>query len=87
MEPKFTEGQRIRVAVLYGTDGRPDRRVQPHVGRTGTVVKVYCAFREQLIEKGYEIGDVYCCDVRLDGDGGLVCGLPEVALEPAPPGA
>lgn len=87
MEPKFTEGQRVRISVLYGTDGHPDRRVQPYVGQTGTVVKTYCAFREQIIEKGYEIGDVYCCDILIDGDAGLFCGLPEIALEPERPGA
>jgi len=33
-------------------------------------------------EKTLKLEDVYCYDVRLEGDGTIVRGIPEVALEP-----
>jgi hypothetical protein len=77
---KYAEGQRVRILPLIDTCGRPDARLQPYVGKVGTVMKVYCVSHEELREKTWDIPDVYCCHVRLDEGDFVVPGVPEVAL-------
>jgi hypothetical protein len=81
---KFPEGQKVRIRSLIGTDGRRDPQLQHYVNNTGTVVKSYCVTRDEMpdLSKMFVYPDVYCYDVRLDADGIVVHGVPEVALEP-----
>ena len=87
MIPKYTEGQRVKIVVLIDGFGRPDPRVQPYVSEMGVVVKSYCVSPDEMWEKMLILNDVFCYDVRLDGDGTVVRGLPEEALEPCAPGS
>jgi hypothetical protein len=54
------------------------------VNKTGTVVKSYCITRDEMpgLSKMFVYLDVYSYDVRLDKDGDIVRGIPEIALEP-----
>ena len=82
MDARFTEGQRVRILKLIDGFGRPDPRVREYIDKTGTVVKSYYVSPDEVWEKTLKLLDVYCYDVRLDGDGTTVRGLPEMALEP-----
>ena len=82
MDPKYTEGQRVKIVTLIDGFGRPDPRLQSYVHETGTVVKSYYVSADEMWEKTLKLQDVYCYDVRLDGDGTVLPGIPEVALEP-----
>ena len=62
--------------------GRQDPRVEEFVGKTGVVTKSYYVSQDEVWEKTLKFLDVYCYDIRLDGDGTIVRGIPEVALEP-----
>ena len=87
MNPKYTEGQRVKIITLIDGFGRPEPRGKEYIGKTGTVVKYYYVSPDEVWEKTLKLLDVYCYDVRLDGDGATVRGLPEVALEPCAPGS
>jgi hypothetical protein len=82
MPARYIVGQKVKVVALIDSHGKPDPQIQRHVSEVGTVVKSYCIFKEEMIEKTMDIGDVYCCDIRLDEDGTILRGIPEVALEP-----
>ena len=82
MNPKYTEGQKVRIITLIDGFGRPDPRVKTWVGKTGEVVKSYYVSGDEVWEKTLKLEDVYCYDIRLDGGGDIVRGIPEVALEP-----
>ncbi len=81
MTPQYAEGQRVKIIPLIGGFGRKDPRVKEFVGKTGVVVKSYCVSRDEVWEKTLKLIDVYCYDVRLDGNGDMVRGIPEVGLE------
>jgi hypothetical protein len=78
----YTAGQKVKVINLIDGWGRPDPRVRPYIDKTGVVVKSYCVSPDEVWEKMLILNDVFCYDIRLDGDGIIVCGLPEIALEP-----
>ena len=80
--PKFTDGQRVKIISLIDGYGRPDPRVKEWVGKTGEVVKSYFVSGDEVWEKTLKFEDTYCYDVKLDGDGGIARGIPEVGLEP-----
>jgi len=82
MEAKYTEGQKVKILKLIDGFGRPDPRLQPYIGKTGVVVKFYYLSEDEMWEKTLKLEDVYCYEVRLDGDDTIVRGIPEVALEP-----
>ncbi|OGO41992.1 MAG: hypothetical protein A2137_00290 [Chloroflexi bacterium RBG_16_58_8] len=84
MIAKYREGQKVRVLPLVGSDGRADRQVGRHVGKSGEVVKAYCVTRDEMpdLNKMFVYPDVYCYDVRLDDNGNILRGIPEAALEP-----
>jgi len=81
MEPKYAEGQRVKIIKLFDGFGRPDPRLQPYIDKTGIVVKLYYISEDEMWEKTLKLEGVYCYDVRLDGDDTIVRGIPEVALE------
>jgi hypothetical protein len=81
-EPGFAEGQQVKIITLIDGFGRPDPRVEDWVGKTGVVVKAYCVSPDEVWEKTLKFEDVYCYDIRLDGDGEIARGIPEVGLEP-----
>jgi hypothetical protein len=81
MDARFTEGQKVKIITLIDGFGRRDPRVTEYVGKTGTVVKSYYVSQDEVWEKVLKLVDVYCYDIRLDGDGTVVRGIPEVALE------
>jgi hypothetical protein len=80
--PRYSEGQKVRIITLIDGFGRPDPRVTEYVGKTGAVFKPYYVSGDEMWEKTLKLVDVYCYDVRLDGDSAVVRGIPEVALEP-----
>jgi len=82
MNPKYTEGQQVKIITLIDGFGRKDPRVTEYVGKTGEVVKFYYVSGDEVWEKTLKFLDVYCYDVRLDGGGDIIRGIPEVALEP-----
>ena len=84
MTAKYTEGQRVRILKLIDGFGRPDPRLEQYIDETGTVVKSYCISPDEIWEKMLILNIVYCYDVRLEGDGTMVRGIPEIALEPQP---
>jgi hypothetical protein len=45
MIAKFTEGPKVKIIALVGTDGYADLQIRRHVNKTGTVVKSYCITR------------------------------------------
>ena len=82
MEPRYSGGQKIKVIPLIDGFGRPDPRVREWVGKTGEIVKSYYVSGDEVWEKTLKFLDTYCYDIRLDGGGETVRGIPEVALEP-----
>jgi len=84
MIAKYNEDQKVKIIDLVGTDGYADRQIRQHVDKTGTVVKSYCITRDEMpdLSKMFVYPDVYSYDVRLDKDGDIVRGIPEIALEP-----
>ena len=81
MNPKHIEGQKVKIIPLIDGFGRPDPRVREWVGKTGVVVKSYYVSGDEVWEKTLKMEGTYCYDIRLDGDGDTVRGIPEVALE------
>lgn len=81
MNPKFSEGQKVRIIKLIDGFGRPDPRVKEFVGKTGEVVRSYFVSGDEVWEKTLKFEDVYCYDIRLDGGGEIARGIPEVGLE------
>ena len=81
MNPKYTEGQKVKIITLIDGFGRPDPRAAEWVGETGEVVKAYYVSQDEIWEKTLKLEDVYCYNVRLD-DGDTARGIPEIALEP-----
>ena len=81
MEPRFSEGQKVKIIPLIDGFGRKDPRVEDLVGKTGVVVKSYYVSRDEVWEKTLKLIDVYCYDVRLDGAGDIARGIPEAGLE------
>jgi len=81
MDPKYSEGQKVRIITLIDGFGRLEPRVEEFVGKTGVVVKSYYVSQDEIWEKVLKLEDVYCYDVRLDGDGDMARGIPEVGLE------
>jgi hypothetical protein len=84
MEPRYSEGQKVKIIDLVGTDGYADLQIRRHVNKTGTVVKSYCITRDEMpdLSKMFVYPDVYSYAVRLDEDENIVRGIPEIALEP-----
>jgi hypothetical protein len=82
MMAKYSEGQRVKILKLIDGFGRPDPRLEQYIDKTGTIVKSYCISPDEIWEKMLIVNIVYCYDVRLEGDGTIVRGIPEVALEP-----
>ena len=81
MDPKFTEGQKVKIIKLIDGFGRPDPRVKEYIGRTGEVAGSYFVSGDEVWEKTLKFEDVFCYDVRLDGGGDMARGIPEVGLE------
>ncbi|HEY97408.1 MAG TPA: hypothetical protein G4O16_04425 [Dehalococcoidia bacterium] len=79
--PRYATGQKVRIITLIDGFGRPDQRVNEWVGKTGEVVKWYYVSGDEVWEKTLKFEDTYCYDVRLDGGGDTVRGIPERALE------
>ncbi len=84
MEPRFQAGDRVRLITLYDGMGRRDPRVEEWIGLTGEVAARYYASFSEVWEKTLKPADTYCYDVRLDGSGETVRGIPEAGLEAAP---
>jgi len=82
MLARYAEGQKVKIVMLIDGFGRPDPRLQPYIDKTGVAVKFYYISEDEMWEKTLKLEGVYCYDVRLDGDGNVVRGIPEVALEP-----
>jgi len=82
MLAKYAEGQKVKILKLIDGFGRPDPRLQSYIDKTGVVVKYYYISEDEMWEKTLKLEDVYCYEVRLDGDDTIVRGIPEVALEP-----
>ena len=87
MTAKYVEGQKVRIVALIDGFGRPDPLIQQYVNKTGTVVKSYCISKDEIWEKMLKLDNVDCYDVRLDNDGIILPGIPEIALEPYSLGA
>ena len=81
LEPKYSSGQKVKIITLIDGFGRPDPRVKEYVGRAGEIVKSYYVSRDDVWEKVLKLEDVYCYDVRLDGEGEMARGIPEFGLE------
>ena len=81
MDPKFSEGQKVRIIKLIDGFGRPDPRVKEYIGRTGEVARSYFVSGDEVWEKTLKFEDVYCYDIRLDRGGDTARGIPEVGLE------
>ena len=84
MEPRYNQGQKVKIITLIDGFGRPDPRISDFIGRSGEVVKFYMVSPDEVWEKTLKFIDVYCYDVRLD-DGDIARGIPEQALEPSLP--
>jgi hypothetical protein len=80
LEPKYSNGQRVKIIKLIDGFGRPDPRVGEFVGKTGEVVKSYHVSGDEVWEKTLKFEDTYCYDVELDG-GDTARGIPEYGLE------
>jgi hypothetical protein len=85
MNPRFYQGQKVRIIKLIDGFGRPDPRVKEYIGRTGEVIRSYLVSGDEVWEKTLKFEDVYCYDIRLEGDGDIARGIPEVGLEPLLP--
>ena len=83
MEPKYKEGQKVKILELIDGFGRRDPRLQAYTGRTGEVVGSYYLSEDEMWEKTLKLVGVYCYDVWLDNDDAIVRGTPEIALEAA----
>lgn len=81
IEPKYTDGQKVRIIDLIDGYGRIDPRVKEYVEKTGEVMKSYFVAGDEVWEKTLKIVSVYCYDIRLDGGGDIARGIPEVAVE------
>ena len=81
LDPKYAVGQIVKIITLIDGFGRPDPRVKEYVGKTGKVVKLYFVSGDEVWEKTLKFEDTYCYDIRLDGDGDIARGIPEVGLE------
>ena len=83
MNARYNEGQRVKLVLLIGSDGRPEPELQRYVNATGTVVRVYPMTRDEFpdLSKMFVYEDTYCYHVRLDGSGQVLAGVPEAALE------
>ncbi len=81
MEPRYVEGQKVKIITLIDGFGRKDPRVKELVGKTGVFVKSYYVSQGEVWEKTLKLIDVYCYDIRLDGGGDIARGIPEVGLE------
>jgi hypothetical protein len=79
LNPKYFVGQKVKIITLVDGFGRPDPRVKEYVGRTGEIVNSYYVSPDEIWEKVLKLEDVYCYDVRLDGD--TARGIPEIGLE------
>ena len=81
IDPKYDNGQIVKIITLIDGFGRPDPRVKEYIGKTGEVVKSYFVSGDEVWEKTLKFEDTYCYDIRLDGDGDIARGIPEVGLE------
>ena len=81
MDPRYAEGQKIRIIPLIDGFGRPDPRIGEWVEKTGEVVKSYYVSGDEVWEKTLKLEDTYCYDIRLDSNADTVRGIPERALE------
>ena len=81
MNPRYKEGQKVKILELIDGFGRRDPRLQAYIDRTGEVVSSYYISEDEMWEKTLKLVGVYCYNVRLEGDGTIVRGIPEVALE------
>ena len=84
MDPKYSEGQRVKIITLIDGFGRSDPRVKEFVGKTGEVVKAYYVSQDEVWEKTLKLIDSYCYDIQLD-EGETARGIPEVGLEAETP--
>ena len=71
LEPKYSIGQRVKIITLIDGFGRPDPRVKEYVGRAGEIVNAYYVSQDEIWEKVLKLEDVYCYDVRLEGEGDM----------------
>jgi len=78
---KYTVGQTVKIITLIDGFGRPDPRGKEYIGKTGEVVKSYFVSGDEVWEKTLKFEDTYCYNIRLDGDGDIARGIPEVGLE------
>ena len=81
LNAKYTIGQKIRIIPLIDGFGRVDPRIKEWVGQTGEVIKAYYVSGDEVWEKTLKLEDTYCYDIRLDGDGDIARGIPEVSIE------
>lgn len=81
LEPRFSPGQRVEIIELIDGFGRKDPRVSDWVGKTGEIVRSYYASFSEVWEKTLTPLDVWCYDIKLDGSGEIIRGIPEVGLE------
>ena len=84
VNPRYSDGQKVKIITLIDGFGRTDPRVKEWVGKTGEVVKSYYVSGDEIWEKTLKFVDTYCYDIRLDGGGDTVRGIPETALEARP---
>lgn len=84
IEPKFSIGRRVIIIELIDGFGRKDPRVTDWVGQTGEVVRSFYASFSEVWEKTLKPLDAWCYDIKLDGNGDIARGIPEVGLEPMP---
>jgi hypothetical protein len=84
MEPRFQPGDKVGIITLYDGLGRKDPRAEEWTGRTGEIAGWYYASFSEVWEKTLKPVDTYCYDVRLDGSGEIVRGIPEAGLEASP---
>ncbi len=81
LDPKYSNGQKVKIITLIDGFGRLDPRVKEWVGKTGEVAKSYFVSGDEVWEKTLEFENTYCYDVKLDGDGSIARAIPEVGLE------
>ena len=81
LNARYTAGQKVKIITLIDGFGRPDPRVKEWVGKTGEVVTSYYVSGDEVWEKTLKLEDVFCYDIRLDGDGDVARGIPEVGIE------
>jgi hypothetical protein len=81
LTPKYPTGQKVKIITLIDGFGRPDPRGKEYVGRAGEVVRSYYVSPDEVWEKILKLEDLYCYDVRLDEEGEIARGIPEIGLE------